>query len=107
VPTCPERSVHDVVAHLGRVVDDVGVGRLDGVATEAWTRAQVDARRGEPIAALVQAWDAAAPAFEHLIDATGTPGHQTTAPALLGPLVTGCEPAAHHRLSDAPSCGHP
>ncbi len=76
VPTCPEWSVHDVVAHLGGVVDDVLAGRLDGVATDSWTRAQVDARRGEPIAALVQAWDAAAPAFEHLIDGTGAPGHQ-------------------------------
>lgn len=68
VPTCPEWSVHDVVAHVAGVVDDVLAGRMDGVATEPWTAAQVDARRARPIAAIVDEWSANAPAFEPLLD---------------------------------------
>ena len=46
VPTCPAWAVGDVVAHLTGVVDDVMAGRLEGVATDPWTEAQVVARRG-------------------------------------------------------------
>ena len=82
VPACPEWSVHDVVAHLAGVVDDALAGRLDGVATEPWTHAQVDARRDIPVAAIAAEWNAQAPAFEDLLDVIGDPGRQAVADAV-------------------------
>src|SRR4051812_26114833 len=70
VPTCPEWTVHDVVAHLAGVVDDVLAGRIDGLATEPWTAKQVVARRASPIDQLLGEWAACAPDFEPLLDAS-------------------------------------
>ena len=66
-PATPTWTVHDVLAHLVGVTDDVVNGRLDGVATEAWTDAQVEARRGVAAAALLEEWDVNAPQFEQMI----------------------------------------
>jgi hypothetical protein len=41
VPTCPDWSVHDVVAHLSGGVEDAMTGRLEGLGTDRWTAAQV------------------------------------------------------------------
>jgi uncharacterized protein (TIGR03083 family) len=79
VPACPEWSVHDVLAHVAGVVDDALAGRLDGVATDPWTAAQVEARRDKPVAVIVKEWDAAAAAFEPLLDPIGDPGRQAVA----------------------------
>ena len=76
VPGCPEWTVHDVVAHVAGVVDDVMAGRLEGIATDPWTAAQVEARRGRPIRRMLQEWDAGAPGFEALLDQVGDPGRQ-------------------------------
>ena len=45
-PATPQWRVHDVLAHLVGVPDDVVHGRMDGLASDAWTQAQVDARAG-------------------------------------------------------------
>src|SRR5439155_3479575 len=79
VPCCPAWSVHDVVAHLAGVVDDVLAGRLDGVATDPWTAAQVELRRGRPLAEVVDEWNALAPQFEQFLDSVGPPGAQAVA----------------------------
>jgi uncharacterized protein (TIGR03083 family) len=79
VPTCPRWSVHDVVAHVSGVVDDVLAGRMDGVATDAWTAAQVSAGRGRPTTELISRWNVEAPAFESGLDAVGRSGHQVVA----------------------------
>lgn len=79
VPPCPEWSVHDVVAHVAGVVDDALAGRLDGVATDPWTAAQVESRRDRPVADIVAAWNEQAPQFEALLDAVGPPGAQAVA----------------------------
>ncbi len=76
VPTCREWSVHDLVAHVTGVVDDALAGRLDGVATDPWTAAQVDARRSRSIPEILAEWDEKAPPFEGLLDAIGDPGRQ-------------------------------
>ena len=76
VPTCPGWSVKDVVSHLTGVVDDALAGRLDGVATEPWTAAQVEARRDLPVTDILDEWNEKAPAFEQLLDAIGDPGRQ-------------------------------
>jgi uncharacterized protein (TIGR03083 family) len=64
VPACPAWRVRDVVAHLAGVVDDVLHGNLEGVTTDAWTAAQVDARRGSSLVEILDEWDHTAPAFE-------------------------------------------
>lgn len=76
VPTCPAWSVHDVLAHVAGVVDDALAGRLDGVATDPWTAAQVDARRGRPVDDILDEWAANAPAFASVLDGIGESGRQ-------------------------------
>ncbi len=44
--------LHDALAHLVGVAVDLQAGNLDGVGSEDWTAAQVDARRGAPVAPL-------------------------------------------------------
>ena len=44
-PATPKWRVHDVLAHLVGVPEDVVHGRLDGIASDAWTQAQVDRRQ--------------------------------------------------------------
>ena len=62
-PATPEWSAHDVLAHMVGVADDAVHGRLDGVATDPWTAAQVDARRGTATAAMLEEWDEVGPPF--------------------------------------------
>ena len=76
VPTCPGWSVKDVVAHVTGVVDDALAGRLDGVATDPWTAAQVEARRERSVSEILDEWNEKAPAFEQLLDVIGDPGRQ-------------------------------
>jgi uncharacterized protein (TIGR03083 family) len=66
VLTCPGWSVGDVVAHLAGVCTDVLAGNVAGVASDPWTEAQVRARRGRPIAEVVEEWSQAAPQVEAL-----------------------------------------
>jgi uncharacterized protein (TIGR03083 family) len=66
-PATPEWTVHDVVAHMVGVVDDVVHGRLEGVASDAWTAKQVDARRNVPVPEMLDAWRDQGPEFEALI----------------------------------------
>jgi uncharacterized protein (TIGR03083 family) len=64
VPTCPEWTVHDVVAHLTGVCADVLAGNLGDVATDPWTAAQVDTRRDKSMKELVDEWSELAPQVE-------------------------------------------
>ena len=68
-PATPGWSVHDLVAHLVGVPDDVVNGRMDGLASDSWTQAQVDKRTGRPFAALLEEWEGNGPAFEALLAA--------------------------------------
>lgn len=68
-PATPRWTVHDVLAHLVGVTADAVEGRLDGVATDAWTQAQVDRRRGRTVGELLAEWDDYGPRFEALMDA--------------------------------------
>ncbi len=79
VPGCPKWSVHDVVAHMVGIVDDVFAGRLDGVATEVWTEAQVSSRRGQPTRDLLEHWVEVGPQFDPMLAAAGPIGHQAIA----------------------------
>jgi hypothetical protein len=54
---CPSWSVHDVVAHMAGGCADILAGNVQGAATDAWTAAQVDGRRGATVEALLAEWD--------------------------------------------------
>jgi uncharacterized protein (TIGR03083 family) len=56
VPACPGWTVKQVVSHLSGVCADIIGGRLEGVATDPWTAAQVDARRDWPIQKVIEEW---------------------------------------------------
>src|SRR2546421_7015648 len=56
-PAAPEWRVRDVVAHLSGITADINAGNLDGVATDAWTARQVDARRDWSIEQMLEEWD--------------------------------------------------
>ena len=63
-PATPEWRIRDVFAHLVGVPADVLAGKLDGVATDAWTRAQVDARRDASVDDMLAEWAETGPQFE-------------------------------------------
>jgi hypothetical protein len=65
-PATPEWTVHDLLAHLVGVTTDIVSGNLDGVGTDAWANAQVDARRGRRIDELLAEWDEHGPVVEEM-----------------------------------------
>jgi uncharacterized protein (TIGR03083 family) len=67
VPGCPEWTVKDVVAHVTGICSDILAGNLDGVTTDPWTRAQVDARRPLPVAQIVAEWSELGPQIEAML----------------------------------------
>lgn len=101
VPSCPDWTASQLLAHLVGLADDVVTGNVAKYGSEQWTAAQVAQRAGRPSAALLAEWAELAPRlaaqFEHLpreaqaaivIDAVahehdlrgalGLPGHRNT-----------------------------
>jgi uncharacterized protein (TIGR03083 family) len=76
VPACPAWTVKDVAAHMAGVVDDVLAGRIDGVGSDPWTHAQVQARTDRSMGDILDEWNEKAPAFETLMDQLGAAGEQ-------------------------------
>jgi uncharacterized protein (TIGR03083 family) len=70
-PATPEWRTRDVLAHLVGVTADVLAGNLEGVTTDAWTAAQVEARRDLALADLLAEWDATSPQVEPQIASWG------------------------------------
>jgi Mycothiol maleylpyruvate isomerase N-terminal domain len=101
-PATPEWRVRDVLAHLTGVTADILSGNLDGVATDAWTEAQVAARRDLPVDALLAEWEENGPVIDPMIPSFGPVAGQFLTDAITheqdirGAL---CEPGA--RDSDA------
>lgn len=73
VPACPDWTIKDVAAHLTGIVADILAGRIDGVATDPWTEAQVGARRDRGLAEVVAEWREIAPALEAQLGPGGAP----------------------------------
>ena len=69
VPATPRWRAHDVLSHMVGVTDDVVHGRMDGLASNTWTQAQVDARSNISPTDLLAEWDEYAPQFEELLGA--------------------------------------
>jgi len=55
-PATPDWRVRDIVAHLAGGTADIVAGNLDGVASDPWTQAQVDARLDTPIDEVLDEW---------------------------------------------------
>jgi uncharacterized protein (TIGR03083 family) len=68
-PATPAWRVRDLLAHMVGVARDVVDGRTEGIATDAWTGAQVAARRSLSSADVLAEWDEYGPRFEALLDA--------------------------------------
>jgi uncharacterized protein (TIGR03083 family) len=64
VPATPLWDVHDVVAHLAGVTEDVRTGNMEGVTTDPWTAAQVERGRSKSVAELLAMWDE----YAHLVE---------------------------------------
>lgn len=73
VPACPDWTVRQVVAHLVGVPEDILAGRLEGVASEAWTQAQVDRHAGRTLAELRTTAAELAPAFDPVLELVPAP----------------------------------
>ncbi len=71
VPCTPEWTVRDVLSHVSGIPDDATAGRMDGVAGEAWTAAQVERNRVYTVADLLERWNQQAPTFADLIEQVG------------------------------------
>ncbi|MDH6195540.1 uncharacterized protein (TIGR03083 family) [Mycobacterium frederiksbergense] len=56
VPACPAWTVHQTVAHLAGVAQDVVSLNMEGLASESWTRAQVDRLGQNSIDELLDMW---------------------------------------------------
>ncbi len=72
VPHCPGWSVRQVVAHLAGACEDILEGRLDGVASEEWTDAQVRRHADEGLADLLDRWSDVGPQVEAITGAFPT-----------------------------------
>jgi Mycothiol maleylpyruvate isomerase N-terminal domain len=64
VPATPLWTVHDVIAHLCGVVDDVLSGNMEGAATDPWTAAQVERARSKSVSELLDSWAEGAATIE-------------------------------------------
>ena len=49
VPHCPAWTVRELASHIVGVPEDIIAGRMDGVASDAWTQAQVERHRGKSL----------------------------------------------------------
>jgi uncharacterized protein (TIGR03083 family) len=72
-PATPAWRVRDVVSHMAGVCDDITNGNMDGVATDAWTQAQVDKRTEWQTAQILDDWTKHAAAIEPQMNAFGQP----------------------------------
>src|SRR3954468_16381042 len=76
VTTCPTWTVKDVLAHVAGIPADILAGRLDGVATDPWTAAQVEARREASVADIAEEWQQSGAQVDEMVDSFGPTGAQ-------------------------------
>lgn len=56
VAATPLWTVHDVVAHMAGVMEDVRTGNMEGVTTDPWTAAQIERGRSKSVSDLLDQW---------------------------------------------------
>ncbi|MFM7891986.1 MAG: hypothetical protein ACKO8V_08875, partial [Actinomycetota bacterium] len=59
--------VRELAAHLLGVPDDIINGRMEGVATDAWTQAQVERHRGKTLKHIADAFDGLSTQFDAML----------------------------------------
>ena len=59
--------MHDVIAHLRGITEDVRTGNLDGVTTDPWTAAQVARHQHTSLSDLLAGWTQDAPILESVL----------------------------------------
>ena len=80
-PATPEWTVHDLLAHLVGVTADIVSGNLDGVGTDAWAAAQVEARRHATGDDLLAEWTEHGPVVEEMAGQFGRAAGQLVSDA--------------------------
>lgn len=70
-PATPDWRVRDILAHLAGIPDDILNGRVDGIASDEWTEAQVAPRRDMPLDEMLAAWESDAVQVEPLVGSFG------------------------------------
>ena len=66
VPTCPDWTAHEVLAHLAGLAEDWVEGRLEPYGSDEWAAAQVERLRGRPLDEIVTRLRTAARQFGNL-----------------------------------------
>jgi uncharacterized protein (TIGR03083 family) len=73
VPATPLWCMHDVVAHLAGVMNDIVSGNMEGAATPPWTAAQVERGRDKTVAQVIDEWAEGSSSFESLLSSPAGP----------------------------------
>ena len=67
VPHCPAWTVRDLSSHVIGVPDDIIAGRMEGVASDSWTQAQVERHRAKSLRDLADLAESLAAQFDPMI----------------------------------------
>ena len=67
VPHCPKWSVKCALSHMIGVPEDVLLGQMEGVTTEAWTQRQVDRHTEHSKSELLAIWSNTFENFKELL----------------------------------------
>ena len=68
-PATPAWRVRDTLAHVSGVPADILAGRMENVASNEWTQAQVDARANSDVDGMLAAWDSEASQLDPIMGA--------------------------------------
>jgi uncharacterized protein (TIGR03083 family) len=68
VPACPEWTVHDVLAHLSGICDDILAGNIAGAPGDTWTAEQVAKRKDWSTADILAEWNGFGPQIDPIVD---------------------------------------
>ena len=67
VRACPEWTVAQLASHLVGVPEDIIIGNLDGVTSDAWTDAQVRRHSGTDLRGLADSYEATGAVFDDVL----------------------------------------